>query len=53
MEIGDPRVGDFSFIHEKHSISGDTVEYRVKTNRLPELPLGVTERGARGIQNVI
>tara|TARA_B100000131_G_C17585168_1_gene396772 strand:- start:81 stop:242 length:162 start_codon:yes stop_codon:yes gene_type:complete len=53
MEIGDTRVGKFNFIHEKHRISGDTVEYRVKTNRLPELPLGDTERGARGIQNAI
>ena len=63
MELGDPRVwefkcptvtrGLFSFIHEKHRISGDIVEYRVKTSRLPELHLGDTERGTRDIQNAI
>jgi hypothetical protein len=42
-----------SATHEKHRISGDIVEYRVKTGRLPELHLGDTERGTRGIQNVI
>jgi len=42
-----------SATHEKHRISGDIVEYRVKTSRLPELHLGDTERGARDIQNAI
>ena len=43
--------GLFSFIHKKHRISGDIVEYRVKASRLPELHLGDTERGARDIQD--